>query len=77
MRGLEVIVSSYAVVGLVALVVVGLALLGAALWHPKATLIKAPASWGLVPLWLRRLRAYLFILRHGDDLYVSLGGGLC
>ncbi len=40
------ILSSYAVVGLVALVVVGLALLGAAYWRPKATLIKAPSAWG-------------------------------
>ena len=40
------ILSSYAVVGLVALTVVGLALLSAALWRPKATLIKAPSAWG-------------------------------
>ena len=38
-------VSSYAVVGLLALITAGLALLGAAFWRPKAKLLKAPAAW--------------------------------
>lgn len=38
-------VNSYAVVGLLALVAAGLALLGAALWHPKAKRLQAPAAW--------------------------------
>ncbi len=38
-------VSSYAVVGLLAFVAAGLALLGAALWQPQAKLLKAPAAW--------------------------------
>ena len=39
------IVSSYAVAGLLVLVAAGLTLLGAALWRPKAKLLKAPAAW--------------------------------
>lgn len=39
------LVSSYAVVGLVALVALGIVLLGLALWRPNTTLLKAPASW--------------------------------
>lgn len=39
------VVSSYAVVGLLALVAAGLALLGAGFWRPKGRLLKAPAAW--------------------------------
>lgn len=39
------ILSSYAVVGLVSLIALGVFLLGLALWRPKATLVKAPVSW--------------------------------
>ncbi len=39
------ILSSYAVVGLLVLVAAGLALLGAALWRPQGKLLKAPAAW--------------------------------
>ena len=39
------ILSSYAVVGLLVLVAAGVALLGAAFWRPKAKLLKAPAAW--------------------------------
>ena len=38
-------VDSYAVVGLLALIAAGLALLGVAIWRPKAKPLKAPAAW--------------------------------
>ena len=39
------LVDSYTVVGLLALIAFGSVLLGFALWRPKATLLKAPAAW--------------------------------
>ncbi len=39
------ILSSYAVAGLLVLVAAGFALLGAGFWRPKGRLLKAPAAW--------------------------------
>lgn len=39
------ILSSYAIVGLVGLLVIGASLLAAAVWHPGAREIKAESSW--------------------------------
>lgn len=39
------IVNSYAIVGLICLVVIGLALLAAALWHPGLRTLNVPAAW--------------------------------
>jgi NADH:ubiquinone oxidoreductase subunit 3 (subunit A) len=39
------IVSSYAIVGLVMLLVVGVALLAAAIWHPGVRRLEAPPAW--------------------------------
>jgi NADH-quinone oxidoreductase subunit A len=41
-----VILNSYAVIGLIGLIAIGLALLGAALWHPtRRRVIQAPSAW--------------------------------
>lgn len=39
------ILSSYALVGLICLIVVGIALLTASVWHPGVRAIRAPQSW--------------------------------
>lgn len=39
------IVNAYGIVGLIALLVVGLALIGAACWHPALRTIEAPQAW--------------------------------
>lgn len=39
------ILSSYAVVGLAGLLVLGIALVGAAIWHPGGHRVEVPSSW--------------------------------